>query len=134
MSRVHHTLTMTGLPLDYALAMALDWTEPMYGIGKIRYVEQDNFMCMDEPDPDEPDEITLPHHFNHYLPWAPQRLKSVIHQLICRYKINISWIGDVVFVSLDGVTNTNENVGTAIAQLIVACKFGVYVELPDNII
>lgn len=132
MTRKHRSLNLTGLKLDYALAMALDWTEPMYGVGKIRYHEDDNYMTMDEPDPDE-DECTEPHHFNHYVQWAPQRLKSIILQLMIEHRVGVKWECGSARVSKSGFAHTGENLGTAVAQLLVACTFGLYVELPEHI-
>lgn len=132
MTRKHRSLDLTGLKLDYALAMTLDWTEPMYGVGKIRYHEDDHYLSMDEPDPDEPD-CTEPHHFNHYVQWAPQRLKYIILQLMVEHRVNLEWVNGMARVSKNGFAHTHENLGTAVAQLLVACKFGLYVELPDTI-
>lgn len=132
MTRKHRSLDLTGLKLDYALAMALDWTEPMYGVGKIRYHEDDNYMTMDEPDPDE-DEFTEPHHFNHYVQWAPQRFKSIILQLMIEHQVSVNWECGSARVSKSGFAHTGENLGTAVAQLLVACKFGLHVELPEHI-
>lgn len=132
MTRKYRSLDLTGLKLDYALAMALDWTEPMYGVGKIRYHEDDNYMTMDEPDPDE-DECTEPHHFNHYVQWAPQRLKSIILQLMIEHQVSVKWECGSARVSKSGIAHTGENLGTAVAQLLVAWEFGLYVELPEHI-
>lgn len=132
MTRKHRTLTLTGFALDYALAMALDWTEPMYGVGKIRYHEDDHYLTMDEPDPDE-DECSEPHHFDHYVQWVPQRLKYIILQLMIEHKVGIRWEGALVRVDKSGFAHVGENLGTAVAQLLVACKFGLHVELPEHI-
>lgn len=133
MTRTHHTLSLEGLALDYALAMTLNWTEPFYGVGKIRYVEEDNYMMMEQPDPDECGETTLPHHFNHYTQWAPQLLKSIIAQLLIEHRVGVSWDGDQVTVLKNGSIHTGTNLGTTLAQLLVATKFGLLIELPENI-
>lgn len=132
MTRKHRSFSLTGLPLDYALAMALDWIEPIYGVGQIRYNEDDGYMTMDEPDPNE-NECTEPHHFNHHTQWVPTRLKYVILQLMIDHRVSVKWECGSARVSKSGFAHTHEDLGTAVAQLLVACKFGLHVELPEHI-
>lgn len=129
----HETFSLSGMALDYALAEALLWTEPFYGVGKIRYIEEDKFFMMEQPDPDEPDDITEPHHFNHYRQWRPQKDKSIIALLLVKYQIDIRWGLGKVTASKGCMSNTHPNLGTAIARVFVAHRFGLHVNLPKNI-
>lgn len=129
----HDPLKLEGLPLDYALAMTLDFTEPFYGVGKIRYIPEENYFLMEEPDPDEPDEITKPEHFTFYSQWNPTKQGWLLYLLINKHGINLHWEDKCPVVEKDGIVHKGESLGVVIAQLLVACKYGNFVELPDHI-
>lgn len=130
---VHDTLGLQGVALDYALASALDWTEPFYNVGKIRYDKEDGYFMMDEPDPDEAGETTKPEHFQFYTQWKPQRNKALITLLIVKYQLAITWHQGLATVSKGELSHTDENLGTAAARIVVTYKLGSHVTLPDYI-
>ena len=84
------TLELKGPALDWAVGKALNWIEPLYGVGQISYIAEDNFLMMAQPDPDEPDEIILIQHFNHYTQWSPSRLWSQCGPLLEKHYIELS--------------------------------------------
>lgn len=87
---------LQGIALDYAVAEAIGWKEPFYGIGNIRYFSEERhqvksqYLLMEVPDPDEPDEVTDPHHFNHLETWAPSRFWSQAGPFIKKYNVMLS--------------------------------------------
>lgn len=81
---------LKGAALDWAVAKAIKWIEPLFGIGAIRYIESDSYLMMEAPDPDEPEDITKPSHFNHYVQWSPSRIWSQGGLLIDKYRIDMS--------------------------------------------
>lgn len=78
---------LSGAALDWAVASAIQWKEPIFGIGAIRYIEEDRYLMMETPDPDEPDDVTKPSHFNHHQQWSPSRIWSQGGPLIEKYDI-----------------------------------------------
>lgn len=79
------TSELEGAALDWAVAVAIGWKEPIFGVGLIRYFEEDRYLMMETPDPNEPDDVTKPHHFNHYEQWSPRRIWSQGGLLIEKY-------------------------------------------------
>ncbi|MBM1212937.1 phage protein NinX family protein, partial [Pseudomonas syringae] len=79
------TADLVGAALDWAVGKAIGWVEPIFGIGQISYIVEDNFLMMGKPDPDEPDDVTRVEHFNHYTQWAPSRSWSQGGPLIDKY-------------------------------------------------
>lgn len=87
---------LQGLALDYAVAEAIGWKEPFHGVGDISYWAEERhgvkeqYLMMEAPDPDEPDEVTEKHHFNHLDTWAPSRFWSQAGPLIKKYNVMLS--------------------------------------------
>jgi hypothetical protein len=123
---------LSGPALDWAVGKALDWVEPIFGVGQISYIAEDNFLMMAEPDPDEPDEISLIQHFNHYTQWSPSRLWSQCGRIIENNAIG--FVGEdadnwLAFASPCDVTHQ----GVGGTHLIAACRLVVSAELGETV-
>ena len=137
------TAELIGPALDWAVAKAIGWKEPIYGVGAIYYIAQDNFLSMEKPDPDEPDDVTAPHHFNHYEQWSPSRIWNQGGVLIEKYKPDLQTTSGGEFAAyLNNDTACPdplifENGPTylvALCRAIVAAKIGDVVSVPAELV
>lgn len=135
---------LQGLALDYAVAEAIGWKEPFHGVGDISYWAEERhgvkeqYLMVEAPDPDEPDEVTEKHHFNHLDTWAPSRFWSQGGPLIERHNI---WLGAPIMdrkrwdASVD--ISVDQEIGDtpliAACRAIVAAKLGDVASIPDEL-
>jgi hypothetical protein len=77
--------------LDYAVAVALDWKEPYYGIGGIRVDEgrpgEASFLSYDAPDPDE-EELE----FNHTYGFSPSVNVGMAAHIAISHGISVEFV------------------------------------------
>ena len=125
--------------LDWAVAKALDWKEPHYGVGAIQYIAQDKFLLMEAPDPHEPYDVTQSHHFNHYEQWSPSRIWSQGGPLIDTHQIEFSICDttDIVGASMLCWKSYGKSHRTrwskGATHLIAACRAIVAAKLGDTV-
>lgn len=133
------TSELVGPVLDWAVAEAIGWKEPIFCVGRILYIEKDQYLMMEKPDPDEPDEVTDPFHFNHYEQWQPSRIWSQGGPLIEKFDIHLAapvrsighyknWHAQTI--------NTHQQHGSllvAAMRAIVAEKLGDTVSIPAEL-
>ena len=143
------TADLSGAALDWAVAKAIEWKEPIFCIGRICYIEEDQYLIMEKPDPDEPDDVTKPHHFNHYEQWSPSRIWSQVGPMIDKYRVWLSersagneypadeWCADVNSPK-NMACRYNYFVGRspliAACRAIVAAKLGDTVQVPAELV
>lgn len=125
------TSELIGPALDWAVAKAIEWKEPIFCVGRIRYIEEDQYLIMDKPDPDEPDEVMKPHHFNHYEQWSPSRIWSQGGPLIEKYSIAFRVRAYEVDATIDAYSVFY--VASAKTHLIASCRPIVAAKLGDTV-
>lgn len=126
------TAELSGSALDWAVAKAIKWIEPLFGIGAIRYIEADSYLMMETPDPDEPEDITKPSHFNHYEQWSPSRIWSQGGPLIEKHMVGVDLDRQGLWVATP-INWTAETVQYATTPLIAACRAIVADNLGDTV-
>ena len=130
------TADLVGAALDWSVGNAIGWIEPIFGIGQISYIQEDAFLMMAEPDPDEPEDVALGEHFNHYTQWSPSRLWSQGGPLRDKYQVEILECYTAVHAKLAGKTNSaghGETALIAICRAIVASVLGDTVSVPKEL-
>jgi len=135
------TSELIGPALDWAVAVAIGWKEPIFGVGLIRYFEEDRYLMMETPDPNESDDVTKPHHFNHYEQWSPRRIWSQGGPLIEQYQIDTVFDPNGKAVVM-GRLWVNQRMHTAFGptpliaamRCLVATKLGDTVQVPSELI
>lgn len=140
------TSELSGVALDWAAAKAIDWIEPIYGIGAIRYIQEDQYLAMTEPDPDEPDERTDSAHFVYEHTWSPSRIWSQGGPLIERFSVTLGkrtdcppgprqWDAfiDTKFCPSATYVNFGSSPLIAACRAIVSAKLGDEVDVPDEL-
>nr|WP_237719471.1 phage protein NinX family protein [Pseudomonas luteola] len=129
------TEELTGAALDWAVAKALDWKEPIYSVGPIRY--SDGFLEMTYPDPDECIDDPKLHHFDHGEQWAPSRIWSQAGPLIEKNSITIYAPHHMRYKALGwGASRYRVNFPDMIrgeTALIAACRKVVQLHLGDTV-
>lgn len=123
--------------LDWAVADAIEWKEPIFGVGLIRYINEDRYLMMDAPDPDEPDDTTKLHHFNHYEHWSPSRIWGQCGPLIDKLHVDMCCLpGGKRYSRIEGGGRALQYGDTpliAACRAIVAAKFGDEIEVPAEL-
>ncbi len=127
------TTELTGAALDWAVAEAIGWKEPIYGIGLINI--DGDFMSMTFPDPGECIENPEPRHFDHYEQWTPSRMWSQAGPLILKYRVSLIYAFEE-YEALIGMTHSQSNESPLIAacQAIVASVLGETVSVPKELL
>lgn len=134
------TAELDGAALDWAVAKATEWLEPFYGIGRI-WADESGDLFMDSPDPDEPNDVTELHHFNHIEAWSPRRIWSQGGRLIEKFGVNLMTCMDKSWqakIWVDGVQvclqrHKHEPL-IAACRAIVSAKLGDTVSVPAELV
>ncbi len=140
------TADLNGFALAWATAEALKWIEPMYNIGPIDFHVADNFLSMSMPDPDEYSDELKPSDFNHYIQWAPYRIRSQYAVLLERFGIGVAKFYEPVdgpvalglewsATSLDDTIRMDgPSPGVAVCRVVVAVRLGLEIDVPDHVL
>lgn len=140
------TADLTGFALAWATAEALKWIEPMYNIGSIDFHVADNFLSMSMPDPDECFDELKPSHFDHYVQWAPYKIRSQYAVLLEHFGIGVAKFYEPVdgpvalglewsAMSLDDTVRMDgPSPGVAVCRTVVAIRLGLEVDVPDHVL
>jgi hypothetical protein len=138
------TADLAGHALDWAVGKSIAWIEPIFGIGQISYIAADNFLMMASPDPDEPDDVTLVEHFNHYSQWSPSRLWSQGGPLMDKYCKGFGMLQDgtdtrwrsFAFNPDSGMQRMlgGETILIAFCRALTALKLGETVRVPAELL
>jgi len=131
-----------GKALDYAVAVALNWTEPYYGRGTIRLHEdregEPPFISYDAPDPDE-EELE----FNHTYGFNPSRSVNMAAHIAINNNINTQFRtrrdpeGQYTRAWIDDETRFAENCqsySVAVCRALVAYRFPNGMAIPLSFI
>ena len=127
------TSDLIGVALDYAVAEAIGWIEPVFGVGAVRYVPEDKYLMMCQPDPNEPDYTSEPHHFNHYKQWSPSRLWSQGGPLIESVQVEMARCSLSEWRAMAAGSTNVSSVFFGPTPLIAACRAIVASELGDTV-
>lgn len=129
------TSDLIGPALDWAVAEAIEWKEPIFCVGRISYIKEDQYLMMEKPDPDELDEVTDPYYFNHFEQWSPSRIWSQGGPLIREHIGSLVNQGGrwAVYTRKPVFAGNGETPLIAACRAIVAAKLGDQVDVPDEL-